>query len=110
MAINISRGSYQNMYSSDRISSLIGNGLMVFISEKTNFKNLFSRNEVVYYKNKKDLIKKIKYYSQNDSKRSKIAKLGYQKYHKHMNNILKTKYMISCLGLVSINRPFWHKF
>ncbi len=110
MAINISRGSYQNMYSSDRISSLIGNGLMVFISEKTNFKNLFSNNEVVYYKNKKDLIKKIKYYSQNDSKRSKIAKLGYQKYHKHMNNILITKYMISCLGLVSINRPFWHKF
>ena len=110
MAINISRGSYQNMYSSDRISSLIGNGLMVFISEKTNFKNLFSSNEVVYYKNKKDLIKKIRYYSQNDSKRSKIAKLGYQKYHKHMNNILITKYMISCLGLVSINRPFWHKF
>ena len=110
MAINISRGSYQNMYSSDRISSLIGNGLMVFISEKTNFKNLFSNNEVVYYKNKKDLIKKIKYYSQNDSIRSKIAKLGYQKYHKHMNNILITKYMISCLGLVSINRPFWHKF
>ena len=110
MAINISRGSYQNMYSSDRISSLIGNGLMVFISEKTNFKNLFSSNEVVYYKNKKDLIKKIRYYSQNDSKRSKIAKLGYQKYHKHMNNVLITKYMISCLGLVSINRPFWHKF
>ena len=37
MALNISRGSYQNLYSSDRISSLIGNGLLVFINNKTNF-------------------------------------------------------------------------
>ena len=29
MGLNISRGAYQNLYSSDRISSLIGNGLLV---------------------------------------------------------------------------------
>ena len=39
MALNISRGKYQNKYSSDRISSLIGNGLLVFLNEKTQFQN-----------------------------------------------------------------------
>ena len=31
IALNISRGIYQKLYSSDRISSLIGNGLLVFL-------------------------------------------------------------------------------
>ena len=34
IALNISRGSYQKYYSSDRISSLIGNGLLVFLMIK----------------------------------------------------------------------------
>ena len=71
MALNISRGSYQEKYSSDRISSLIGNGLLVFINKKTNFHNILSNKEVVYYSNDKDLIKKIKYYSQHDNARRK---------------------------------------
>ena len=37
MGLNISRGAYQKKYSSDRISSLIGNGLLVFINSKTNW-------------------------------------------------------------------------
>ena len=56
MALNISRGKYQNKYSSDRISSLIGNGLLVFVNQNTNFYKILSKNDVVYYKNKKDLI------------------------------------------------------
>ena len=37
MALNISRGKYQNNYSSDRISSLIVNCLFTFINKNTNF-------------------------------------------------------------------------
>ena len=46
MALNISRGSYQQKYSSDRISSLIGNGLLVFIIKKTNFHNILSKKKL----------------------------------------------------------------
>ena len=109
MALNISRGSYQNLYSSDRISSLIGNGLLVFINNKTNFNKIFTDKEVVYYKNKKDLIKKIKFYSKNDNLRSKIAKAGYLKYHKYMNNKIITKYMLSSVGLDRSDKIFWQK-
>jgi len=108
MGLNISRGSYQEKYSSDRISSLIGNGLLVFINKKTNFQSIFSKKEVVYYSGVKDLIKKIKYYSENERERQKIAKSGHNKYHKFMSNIVVTKYIMSCIGLEINKKPFWH--
>ena len=107
MGLNISRGSYQNLYSSDRISSLIGNGLLVFINEKTKFHKIFSSKEVVYYKNKKDLISKIKFYSKNNNLRIKIAKTGCIKYHKYMSNKIIANYMLSSVGLASSNKIFW---
>ncbi len=109
MALNISRGNYQNKYSSDRISSLIGNGLLVFINKKTNFQSVFSNKEVVYYSTQSDLIKKIKFYSSNDNERVKIAKQGYHKYHKHMSNVLVSKYIMSCIKLEKMKFPFWCK-
>ena len=108
MAINISRGIYQNKYSSDRISSLIGNGLLVFINYKTKFSKILSKNEVVYYKNKKDLIKKIKHYKINDKQRIKIAKSGYIKYHQNMSNTVVAKYILSCLEIINFKKPYWH--
>ena len=109
MALNISRGKYQNKYSSDRISSLIGNGLLVFLNKKTQFQKILTSKEVVYFKNKKDLINKIIFYNDNDKARIKIAKSGYFKYHKFMNNKLITKYIMSCVKLEKIKKPFWHK-
>ena len=108
MGLNISRGIYQQKYSSDRISSLIGNGLLVFINEKTNFHKILSKKEVVYYSNDKDLIKKIKYYAKNNKERMKIAKSGHHKYHKYMSNTVVTKYIMSCINLENIKKPFWH--
>ena len=104
MALNISRGKYQNKYSSDRISSLIGNGLLVFLNKKTQFQKILTSKEVVYFKNKKDLINKIIFYNDNDKARIKIAKSGYFKYHKFMNNKLITKYIMSCVKLEKIKR------
>ena len=109
MALNISRGKYQNKYSSDRISSLIGNGLLVFLNDKTQFQKILTSKEVVYFKNKKDLINKIVFYNANDKARIKIAKSGYLKYHKFMNNKLISKYIMSCAKLEKIKNPFWHK-
>jgi len=108
MALNISRGNYQNKYSSDRISSLIGNGLLVFISKDTNFQKILSKNDVIYYNNKKDLISKLKYFSKNDKLRKKIAKSGYLKYHKHMNNKIVSNYIMSCAEIINVKKPYWH--
>ena len=108
MALNISRGIYQNKYSSDRISSLIGNGLLTFINEKSNLHKILSNKDVVYFRNKKDLLTKIKYFVNNDKQRMKIAKSGYMKYHKHMNNVIISNYILSCFQLKKIKKPIWH--
>jgi spore maturation protein CgeB len=108
MALNISRGKYQSLYSSDRISSLIGNGLLVFIDINTEFNKLFTDKEVIFYKNKQDLINKIKYYSSNSKLRRKKAELGYKKYHKFMNNRIVANYILQSVNLIEFKKPYWH--
>ena len=99
IAINISRGKYQNLYSSDRISSLMGNGLLVFLDQKTNLNKLFKdKKEAVFFNNKKDLVKKINYYLRNEKKRIKIAEAGCLSYHKNFNNINVAKFILTSLN------------
>jgi spore maturation protein CgeB len=107
MSLNISRGKYQNLYSSDRISSLIGNGLLVFINSKTKMHKLLNKKEVVYYSNKEELVKKILFYFQHDLLRSKIAKKGYLKYHKHFSNKIVANYICGEIGLSKKINPIW---
>ena len=42
MALNLSRGKPTKHYSSNRIASLMGNGLMVFIDQKVKMSNFFN--------------------------------------------------------------------
>ncbi len=107
IAINISRGKYQNLYSSDRISSLAGNGLLVFIENKTKLnKILKDKKEAIFFNNKEDLIKKINFYLKNDKIRKRIAKNGCEKYHKKFSNIKVAKFILSELKL-SENKINW---
>ena len=76
MALNLSRGNPTKHYSSNRIASLMGNGLMVFIDKKVETNNFFNSNEIVCYDNIDDLADKIKFYKKNDKKRIEIAKKG----------------------------------
>ena len=107
MSLNISRGKYQKLYSSDRISSLIGNGLLVFTNNKTKMNKFLNKKEIVYYSSKVDLVKKILFYSKNDRLRSEIAKNGYLKYHKHFSNKIITKYICGETGLSQKINPIW---
>ncbi len=102
IALNISRGKYQNLYSSDRISSLIGNGLLVFLEKKTNLQKMFKdKKEVIFFKNRDELIKKIIFYLKNDKQRKKVAKKGCQKYHKKFSNTNVAKYILNELNLIN---------
>jgi len=106
MALNLSRGSYQHFYSSDRISSLFGNGLLVFLNKKTNFDKFFSNKEAVFYSNLNDLIKKLKYYNSKISQCRKIAKNGYLKFHKIFSSEEICNYILKKTGLKKINKKY----
>ena len=60
MGLNLSRGEAIKYYSSDRITQIVGNGLVCLIDEKTQYKDFFTDDEMVFYKNVNDLSEKIK--------------------------------------------------
>ena len=94
MALNLSRGNPTKHYSSNRIASLMGNGLMVFIDKKVEMNNFFNSNEIVSYTDIDDLANKIKFYKKNDKKRIKIAKKGKEKYFRMFNEIKVSNFII----------------
>ena len=95
MGLNLSRGKPAKYYSSNRIASIIGNGLLTFIDNKVQMNDFFNRDEVVFYTNINDLSDKIKFYSKNDVSRKKIAQNGKKKYFKLFNETKITKYFIN---------------
>ena len=94
MALNLSRGRPTKHYSSNRIASLMGNGLLVFIDKKVKMNNFFNSNEIVSYDHIDDLAEKIKFYKKKDRLRIKIAKKGKEKYFKLFNEVKISKYII----------------
>ena len=94
MALNLSRGKPTKYYSSNRIASLMGNGLLTFIDEKVCMNDFFSNKEIIFYKNINDLSEKINFYSKKDDLRKKIAYNGKKKYFKLFNETRISKYLI----------------
>ena len=110
MGLNLSQGSAIKYYSSDRITQLVGNGLLTFIDKKTKLNKFFNNDEVVFYNSINDLSKKIIKYSENDYLRIKIAKKGKDKYLKYFNSKLVADYIIKkTLGIKYTKKFFWEK-
>ena len=94
MGLNLSRGLATKYYSSNRIASLMGNGLLTFVDKKTQLNDMFGKNEIIMYENINDLTNKINFYKKNDHLRSKIAAAGRKKYFKLFNELKTTKYIV----------------
>ena len=74
MGLNLSRGSPIKYYSSDRITQIIGNGLVTLIDENTHYQDFFNRDEMIFYSNINDLSEKILKLSKDDKLRKKLVK------------------------------------
>tara|TARA_Y100001970_G_C14218265_1_gene850978 strand:- start:291 stop:2396 length:2106 start_codon:yes stop_codon:yes gene_type:complete len=94
MGLNLSRGLPTKYYTSNRIASLMGNGLLTFIDKKTQLDDMFNNNEVIMYKDINDLTDKINFYKKNDHLRKRIASAGRKKYFKLFNELNISKYII----------------
>ena len=94
MGLNLSRGKPTKYYSSNRIASIMGNGLLTFVDKSVQLNDFFNTDEIVFYSSIKDLSDKIKFYSTNDRQRKKIAFNGKKKYFKLFNEKRITEYFI----------------
>ena len=110
MGLNLSRGDAIKYYSSDRITQIIGNGLVCLIDEKTKYNNFFNPNEMVFYKNVNDLSEKIIKISNDEKLRKKIGKNGKMKYMKYFNSNLVAQYIINkTLDIKKTNHYLWEE-
>ncbi len=94
IALNLSRGKPLKYTSSNRIASLIGNGIYTFIDSKTKFSDFFDDNEMGFYKDIDDLGNKIESLLSKPEKLAKYGRLGKKKYFELFNNKKIAKVLI----------------
>ena len=93
-ALNLSRGEPVKYYSSNRIATLVANGIPTLIDEKIKYSDFFSNNEMIFYKNIYDLIDKVNFYKKNERKRIQIGFNGKVKYFKIFSNKIVANYIL----------------
>ena len=94
MGLNLSRGKPTKYYSSNRIASIMGNGLLTFVDQRVQLNDFFNNQEIISYIDINDLSDKIRFYSKNNKLRKKISKNGKKKYFKLFNETKVSKYII----------------
>ncbi|WP_440695349.1 glycosyltransferase [Candidatus Pelagibacter sp. HIMB109] len=105
--INLSRGKYKKHYSSDRISSLIGNGCFVLNEKKNLYSDFFDKkNELINFTTERDLKNKILYYLDKPKLRKIIASNCYQKYHAKINTSIIINYILDVIFKKKIRKKY----
>ena len=94
MALNLSRGKPMKYYSSNRIASLVANGIMTFIDQKVGYSRFFNSDEMGFYKNVDDLLNQMDHLNGNMSKINKISQNGKRKYFSIFNNSIIADYIL----------------
>jgi len=109
MGLNLSRGEAIKYYSSDRITQIVGNGLVCLIDEKTQYRDFFSNKEMVFYKSLSDLSEKITKVSRDDKLRRQIAHNGKKKYMKYFNSTKVANFIINKTLEIKDKKYLWEK-
>jgi len=81
-------------YSSNRVASLVANGIMTFIDKKTMYGDFFSSDEMGFYKDVPDLLNQMDKLNGNFNKINKISKNGKKKYFSIFNNTIISEYIL----------------
>jgi glycosyltransferase involved in cell wall biosynthesis len=94
-ALNLSRGTPVKYYSSNRISTLIANGMPTLIDKRVCLQDFLSNDEIILYEDIDEIIEKVNFFKKNDTARKKIGEKGKLKYFKLFNNTIVADYIIS---------------
>jgi spore maturation protein CgeB len=109
-ALNLSRGQPIKYYSSNRIASLVANGIPTLIDKKVKYNDFFSNKEMIFYEDIYDLIDKVNFYKKNERKRIQIGINGKKRYFKIFNNRIVADYISSkTLGNKPLYKYIWDK-
>ena len=106
MALNLNREEGWPLYSSDRLSQLIGNGLLTFMWDKADMRRLFNDDQVAFFRDKEELVRKIKQFHEDERLRQSVASNGHQRYHERFSAQRVMQFIIE----TTFELPFSHEY
>ena len=108
MGLSINRFENWKWYASDRITHLMGNGVLTFMYDGNDMQRFFSDREAVYFHTARELAEKIAFYNSHDDARRTVAAEGRAKYHALFDARRVLKYMMeAALGEVFSEKYEW---
>ncbi|MCG8672352.1 MAG: glycosyltransferase [Pseudomonadales bacterium] len=106
MGLNFNRQEGYHWYSSARMAQLAGNGVLQFTHEDARFDELLPAESVVYFKEQDDLLRSIREFYHDDSKRKTWAANTRRFFHEEMNSKLYAQYILEA----SVQQAFSHDY
>lgn len=81
MSLNLSRRTDVELYSSDRIAQIAGNGQLVLTPAGNGIEQLFTSDEAVFFNDVSDLTNQVRRLNADDDEARRIAGNGWEKAH-----------------------------
>lgn len=103
MALNLSRRNDVELYSSDRIGQIIGNGVLSVTSAGCGLERLFGEDEVVFFHDVDSAVELIRRLVADDGRARRIAHAGWKRAHRDYSAVKITRYMLD----VTLRRENW---
>jgi glycosyltransferase involved in cell wall biosynthesis len=103
MGLNLSRRTDVELYSSDRIAQLTGNGLTTLIERGAGFEQLYSEDEVAFYAGFHDLVRVVRELAADDTRCRAIARAGWQRAHGSYSSQKCAEFLLN----LTFRRPEW---
>ena len=94
-ALNLSRGGPNKYASSNRIASIMGNGILPFIHHKVKYQDFFDNNEIVTYKNHEDLIEQLLIIMSDPRELKKRSAKSKKSYFDYFDNTIVADFIIN---------------
>lgn len=108
MGLSLSRRDDVPLYASDRMSIMMGNGLLTFVDRRTGFESLFSPDELVLFEGVDELVDRLRALKADDAARKRIAFNGWRKIHEIFSETRVAQWIVDVtLGRTSSPAPLW---
>ncbi len=110
MGLSINRFEGWKWYASDRLTHIMGNGLLSFQYGGNSMQDFFSDAETVYFSTPAELAEKIAHFNSHDAERRAIAAAGRAKYHRLFDARRVVRYLVETASGESHSEPYeWSK-
>ncbi len=94
MGLCLNRTYDYHWYSSDRMTQYMGNGLVTFLRGGTGFEEFFGEEDLAFYANEAELLRKLEMFMADDAHRIAVAKSGWRKAHAAFATEKVTQYIL----------------